>query len=231
MLIPLLAALSIATAAPPTYITPPLAQRPEVTDACVFATTILAELTEISSKPSIGALSTTNLPTQVVTTMIDMAPIADDTAPGKTVVEKVDTPAVDVLPLGPANPPKAWQAPLLKAARALIGTPYKWGGNTPDEGLDCSGYVRWVYMQVVGKHLPRVSADQSRVGKPVDRAHLKPGDLVFFDTEDAGMVTHVGLYVGNGVFLNAPRTGAKVRYESLASEFWTARWKGARRIL
>jgi peptidoglycan DL-endopeptidase CwlO len=92
-------------------------------------------------------------------------------------------------------------------ARKYLGVDYKWGGNDPETGLDCSGLTKLVYGQL-GVDLPRVSRDQAKVGTKVDSLkEAKPGDLVFFDDP----VDHVGIYVGNGKMLDAPKTGDKVR--------------------
>ncbi|WP_396329454.1 C40 family peptidase [Burkholderia anthina] len=133
------------------------------------------------------------------------------------------------LPAGPKVKPKNWRVSMISNARKFLGIPYVWGGNSPEQGMDCSGFVRWVTAMTLGKALPRLASQQSEVGTEVSKNDLKPGDLVFFDTK-RGPATHVGIYVGNGTFINAPHTGAKIRYESLTSDYWEARWHGARRI-
>jgi cell wall-associated NlpC family hydrolase len=95
----------------------------------------------------------------------------------------------------------------VSVARTYLGVPYRWGGTDPKTGLDCSGLTKLVYSQL-GVDLPRVSRDQAKVGTKVDSlAQAKPGDLVFFDEP----VDHVGIYVGDGKLLDAPKTGDKVR--------------------
>jgi hypothetical protein len=97
---------------------------------------------------------------------------------------------------------------LLQHALALLGTPYRWGGTGAD-GFDCSGLVGYVFHSALGIDLPRVSRDMATTGELVtDRAKLSPGDLVFFGHR--GRVSHVGIYVGEGRFLHAPRTGRDV---------------------
>jgi len=118
---------------------------------------------------------------------------------------------------------------VLEEAETMIGIRYLWGGNTPEEGLDCSGFVRYVYERAAGILLPRLSAQISRKGKPVARTDLHPGDLVFFNTP-RGAATHVGIYVGEHQFIHAPRTGAFIRVESMKSAYWTSRYYGARRV-
>lgn len=95
-------------------------------------------------------------------------------------------------------------------ALRFLGTPYVWGGTTPD-GFDCSGYVRYVYAHF-GVYLPRTSREQSQVGQTVNLAEAQPGDLVFFHNP----VSHVGIYIGDGMYVHAPRTGDVVKVSSLS---------------
>jgi cell wall-associated NlpC family hydrolase len=119
---------------------------------------------------------------------------------------------------------------VLEEAETMIGIRYLWGGNTPEEGLDCSGFVRYVYEKAAGILLPRLSAQISRKGKPIAQTDLHPGDLVFFNTP-RGAATHVGIYVGEHQFIHAPKTGAFIRVESMKSAYWTSRYYGARRMV
>jgi cell wall-associated NlpC family hydrolase len=131
-----------------------------------------------------------------------------------------------------ASPPssKAVLMSVVEQAVTMIGIPYHWGGNNPDEGLDCSGFVRYVYRKTTGMLLPRQSAQISKKGIAVDEPDLHPGDLVFFDTP-RGPATHVGIYMGNHRFIHAPKTGAYIRIESLSSPYWASRYHGARRFV
>lgn len=133
------------------------------------------------------------------------------------------------LPQGPKVKPKNWRVAMISNAKKYLGIRYVWGGNSPEQGMDCSGFTRWVTAMTLGKALPRLASQQSEVGTEVPKEDLQPGDLVFFDTK-RGPATHVGIYVGHGLFINAPHTGASIRFESLASDYWEARWHGARRI-
>jgi cell wall-associated NlpC family hydrolase len=115
-------------------------------------------------------------------------------------------------------------------ALALLGIRYKWGGNTPDTGLDCSGLVRYVFQKVTGVTLPRTARDMSRLGEKVAVPDLQPGDLVFFDTRRFAF-SHVGIYLGDNRFVHAPRKGREVEVATLDSSFWQKRFNGARRIV
>jgi cell wall-associated NlpC family hydrolase len=121
----------------------------------------------------------------------------------------------------------AREGPISHALRAL-GTRYRYGGASPETGFDCSGLIAHVFEQA-GRAVPRTAREQSRAGKAVKRAHLAPGDLVFYNTRNAPY-SHVGMYVGNGRFLHAPKPGARVRIERLDTPYWRARFNGARRL-
>ena len=118
---------------------------------------------------------------------------------------------------------------LASAALDLIGIRYKWGGNTPETGLDCSGLVRYVFQQVTGVTLPRTAKDMSRLGAQVAVSDLQPGDLVFFNTRRFAF-SHVGIYLGDNQFVHAPRRGREVEIATLDSNFWQRRFDGARRM-
>jgi cell wall-associated NlpC family hydrolase len=112
----------------------------------------------------------------------------------------------------------------------LIGIRYKWGGETPATGLDCSGLVRYVFQQVTGVTLPRTARDMSRLGDEVAIPDLQPGDLVFFNTRRFAY-SHVGIYLGDNRFVHAPRRGREVEVATLESGFWQKRFNGARRMV
>ena len=119
---------------------------------------------------------------------------------------------------------------LLQHALALLGTPYRWGGTSTD-GFDCSGLVGYVFRSALGIELPRVSRDMASSGQLItNRADLSPGDLVFFGTHHGKRVDHVGIYVGEGRFLHAPRTGRDVTVSSLESGYWSDKYMEARRV-
>lgn len=114
-------------------------------------------------------------------------------------------------------------------AMGFLGVPYRYGGNSADTGFDCSGFVRAVFEQSVGKVLPRRAAEQAASTQEIDRSELKPGDLVFFNTMKRAF-SHVGIYVGDGKFIHSPRKGSHVRVEDMRVAYWQTRFNGARRV-
>ena len=119
---------------------------------------------------------------------------------------------------------------LVSHAMQSLGVPYRMGGTSAEGGFDCSGFVRAMYQQTVGLMLPRTAAEQAAATSRIDKADLKPGDLVFFNTLRRTN-SHVGIYVGDGKFIHSPRTGAHVRVESMNISYWQTRFDGARRVL
>lgn len=112
----------------------------------------------------------------------------------------------------------------------LVGINYRWGGTSEESGMDCSGYVQVVFREAMGLVLPRTAKEMSQVGQQIDFSSLKPGDLVFFNTMRRAF-SHVGIYMGDGFFLHAPRKGAQVRLESIEQNYWLQRYNGARRLI
>src|SRR5690606_36542373 len=137
-------------------------------------------------------------------------------------------PALEVVDVAPADPLLANE--VLMPALGLVGTPYRWGGNPPDGGLDCSGRVGYVYLDAGRVYVPRTTRESARfdASKP-PRDRLAPGDLVLFG--DKGAIFHVGIYVGDGRFVHAPSTGGTVRLDRLDGPYWGRHYAGARRIL
>jgi len=120
--------------------------------------------------------------------------------------------------------------PLLKAL-SMIGTPYKFGGDNPNKGLDCSSFVKHVYKESAGVNLPRSARAMSREGQVVAKEALEPGDLVFFNTRKRPN-SHVGIYAGNGEFVHASSTRTRqVTVSRLDQKYWSTRFNGARRVL
>jgi cell wall-associated NlpC family hydrolase len=115
-------------------------------------------------------------------------------------------------------------------AMDLIGVRYKFGGQTPEKGLDCSGLVKYVFEQVTGVAMPRSARDQAKVGEKVERDELQPGDLVFFNTRRAAY-SHVGIYLGDNSFVHAPQKKSSVKVANMDGQYWRKRFDGARRLL
>ena len=114
-------------------------------------------------------------------------------------------------------------------AMGLLGIRYRWGGNSPEAGFDCSGFVSHVFREGLGLMLPRSSREMSKSGQEISRDELLPGDLVFFNTMRHAF-SHVGIYLGDNQFVHAPRIGGRVRIEDLRQGYWKKRFNGARRI-
>jgi cell wall-associated NlpC family hydrolase len=120
--------------------------------------------------------------------------------------------------------------PVVAAARSLTGVRYKYGGESPQTGFDCSGLTWWAYRQV-GVDLPRVSTEQYEAGRAVGRREIRPGDLVFFRLPGNPKNMHVGIATERGTFIHSPRQGGKVREEHMDTPYWRERFIGARRVL
>ncbi|MBE0612773.1 MAG: C40 family peptidase [Burkholderiales bacterium] len=115
-------------------------------------------------------------------------------------------------------------------ALAHLGTPYRTGGLSPRTGFDCSGLVAYVYREGAGLALPRNTQDLSQLGEAIGRDELRPGDLVFYNTQQREY-SHVGIYLGEDRFIHAPSSGGEVRVENLHSRYWMRRYSGARRVI
>src|SRR5438105_11428179 len=115
-------------------------------------------------------------------------------------------------------------------ALGLIGVRYRYGGDTPVGGLDCSGLIRYVFQQVTGVTLPRTWKVVSQVGANVSLDDLQVGDLVFFNTHNYAF-SHVGLYLGDNRFIHAPRRGRDVEITTLSRDYWQRHFNGARRLV
>jgi cell wall-associated NlpC family hydrolase len=115
------------------------------------------------------------------------------------------------------------------AAVGLVGVPYRYGGNNPKGGFDCSGLIAYVYSKSANIKLPRTIQEMSNQGQSVDNGPPAPGDLVFFNTTGA-KYSHAGIYVGQGRFVHAPSAGGTVRLEYITTPYWAARFTEARRL-
>lgn len=112
----------------------------------------------------------------------------------------------------------------------LIGIRYRWGGNSPEHGLDCSGFVKYVVDNTLGINLPRRAIEMSYLGKKIGANDLlQPGDLVFFNTRHRPY-SHVGIYISSNLFAHAPSTGNKIRVDNIKNRYWSQRYNGARRL-
>ncbi len=118
---------------------------------------------------------------------------------------------------------------LVAAATGFLGVPYRRGGSSAETGFDCSGFVRSIFQQTRGLLLPRRAVEQAASTEKIDQRELQPGDLVFFNTMRRAF-SHVGIYVGDGKFIHAPRSGASVRVEDMQASYWKKRFNGARRV-
>jgi len=117
---------------------------------------------------------------------------------------------------------------LVDFAMTLRDIRYRRGGRSPHSGFDCSGFVHYVFAQVLGVDLPENSAAQFADSRKIARDELQAGDLVFFHTRGK-RVSHVGIYVGEGRFIHSPTTGERVRVDHLSGHYWARRFVGARR--
>ncbi|HEV2150592.1 MAG TPA: C40 family peptidase [Longimicrobiaceae bacterium] len=138
------------------------------------------------------------------------------------------------VPAGAPASASAMAALAIGTGESFLGVPYRWGGNTPEEGFDCSGFLRYVY-RMHGVELPRVTRDQVRMGEPVPTRieELRPGDLMFF-AKDGSYIDHAAMYVGEGRILHSSASGKGVRYDDLFSrrgEYYRTHFVAARRVL
>ncbi len=132
----------------------------------------------------------------------------------------------------PAPPSSGAAEDVLFTALGLVGTPYRYGGNTPDSGFDCSGLIGYVFRGAAGLSLPRTTREMSNVGgAAIRRDALQAGDLLFFATNGGRGVSHAAIYVGEGRFVHAPSSGGTVRLDSLSNSYWQRTYLSAKRIL
>lgn len=171
-----------------------------------------------------------------------IAPVyAQGTAPVLSDPVIIEAPALEALPAphaadglrpeatGVTPPVRHRMSEIVMQALSLLGMPYRWGGTSTTAGFDCSGLVRHVVEQALGLVLPRSAIAMSRLGMQVERPSLQPGDLLFFVTRKRD-VSHVGIYVGEGRFVHANRTGGEVTVSDLDSRYWSRRFVAARRV-
>ncbi|WP_282295539.1 C40 family peptidase [Stenotrophomonas sp. PS02289] len=209
------AAITVASVAEaPTAVAKPKAEAPVRSKADAAASATLAALL-----PHLAANDTIPL-------MDRSAMVAGDLS---RLLANYDASSGTIVAADPAENGKVQS--VLRRAMTLLGTPYRWGGTSPDSGFDCSGLVGYVFRTALGIELPRVSREMARDGEAQlinDRNALAAGDLVFFGRK--GRVDHVGIYVGEGRFLHAPSTGKDVRVDSLITGYWGGKFMQARRV-
>ena len=133
------------------------------------------------------------------------------------------------IPSAPSTTPTR-DSDMLFHALAAAGADYRRGGKSYQSGFDCSGLVAFVYREAYGLALPHNTQAQSELGDAISRSELQAGDLVFFNTQRRPF-SHVGIYLGDGRFIHAPKEGAVVRTENLHARYWATRFDGARRIM
>ena len=112
-------------------------------------------------------------------------------------------------------------------AMSLIDTGYRFGGKNPSAGLDCSGMVSYIYGQAIGVKVDGSAANIAQKGRAIERAQLRPGDLVFFNTRNRSY-SHVGVYIGDQRFVHAPSTNGRVRIDKLSDSYYAQRFEAAR---
>lgn len=128
-----------------------------------------------------------------------------------------------------AAAPNAAMNDVAMYALSLADTPYQFGGSSPENGFDCSGFVRYVFQKSLGWVLPRTSEEMSQTGEQLEADQLLPGDLVFFNTQRQPF-SHVGIYVGEDRFVHSPKSGKAVSVVDMRKDYWRSRYDGARRI-
>ncbi len=171
--------------------------------------------------PAVSNIPATSAPSDPLAAMAPVELATPDSAP---IAEQLQ--ALQAASAAPSTSTRI--KTVLQRAFALLGTPYRWGGSSPDAGFDCSGLVGYVFRSI-GVDLPRVSRAMANEGVAItDRTALAEGDMVFFGRR--GRVDHVGIYVGDGKFLHAPRTGRDVTVSSLTSGYWAQKYMEARRV-
>lgn len=118
---------------------------------------------------------------------------------------------------------------IISTAQTQLGKPYRWGGESPSAGYDCSGLMWWTFRRN-GFRIPRVSWKQYSAGTFVERHDIRPADMVFFKVV-TGKSMHVGLVTDRGTFIHAPKSGKRVMESRLDNPFWSEHYVGARRII
>lgn len=129
----------------------------------------------------------------------------------------------------PLAVPEQHRQQVVMTALGLMGSPYRYGGQTPISGFDCSGLVSYVFGAAAAASLPRSAADQAAASRRISKRQLRAGDLVFFNTLGRPN-SHVGIYIGEGRFINAPSSGGRVRIDTLSNPYFAKRFDSARTL-
>ncbi len=181
------------------------------------------EIVDVDVKGSNGK-TTTVKKKKIIQKQVKATKAYKELAQNRRIVESVSgKPTLDFISSVPAS---EMGQKIVNEASKYLGVPYVWGGTTPD-GFDCSGLVQYV-LNSLGIDISRVTQTQCQEGVPVAKGDLQPGDLVFFESN--GDVHHVGIYIGNGQMLHAPRTGDVVRIQDMNTPYYTSTYYGARRV-
>jgi len=118
---------------------------------------------------------------------------------------------------------------IVNIANDMLGVSYRYGGQSPKKGFDCSGLVYYTHKQA-GIRIPRTTREQFRAVKQISYRSLQAGDLVFFNTKGYGLVSHVGIYIGDGKFIHAPSSGKRVSIANIKDRYWKHHYSGAGRL-
>lgn len=132
--------------------------------------------------------------------------------------------------MGSVPPPSPKASQVMKTAYSQMGKRYRYGGDSPRKGFDCSGLIYWVY-QKHGIKVPRITTDQAQAGYSVPKRQAAPGDIVVFRTSSAPRGLHTGIYAGNNTFIHSPKRGENVRMESMEIPYWKTKLTSVRRVI
>ncbi|KLT72164.1 hypothetical protein PL75_09490 [Neisseria arctica] len=160
--------------------------------------------------------------TILAVSILQLAACGSSKAP-KTKISSIQTQKIRITHIGRDQASQE----LMLHSMSLIGTPYKYGGNSTATGFDCSGMVQFVYQNALGIQLPRTARDMAAAARPISPKNLKTGDLVFFNTGGSSKYSHVGLYIGNGQFIHAPSSRGTIRTEQMNNRYFADRYVGA----
>ncbi|MDN0092975.1 C40 family peptidase [Yersinia rohdei] len=151
---------------------------------------------------------------------------------GKASTELVENNKIKLSPAHKKRYQHAKQTAMSKLMKQ-VGKPYRWGGSSPNTGFDCSGLIYYAYKDVIRIKMPRTANEMFhlRDAAPVKRGELESGDLVFFNIANRGVADHVGVYLGNGKFIQSPRTGEEIRISMMDNDYWQDHYVGARRVV